>query len=210
MENFIFFLKQGFSHISDMNAYDHILFISALAAMYSIRQWKHLLFLVTAFTIGHSVALALATFEIVSVNSSGVEFLIPVTIIATCIWNLYQIWFKEGIEDEEKEMFHVEHFGKFNYGVVTFFGLIHGMGFSNYLRFILASDEGIFVPLLAFNIGLEFGQILILLVVLALNFVVLDIIKAEQKYWASVLSFTIILISIPILIDTANAFFAES
>lgn len=211
MDNFIFFLKQGLSHISDIGAYDHILFISALAALHRVRQWKNLLLLVTAFTIGHSVALALATFEVVNVNSAFVEFLIPVTIIATCIWNFYQIWrnSEDGAEEETPtEMFHVEHSNKFSYGLIAFFGLIHGLGFSNYLRFILASDEGIFMPLLAFNLGLEFGQILILTLVLALNFVLLDIIKVEQKSWSSFLSFTIILVSIPILLETGKALFS--
>lgn len=229
MDNFIFFLKQGLSHISDIVAYDHILFISALAAFYSIRQWKKLLFLVTAFTIGHSIALALATFEMVQVNSAAVEFLIPVTIIATCLYNLYQLWLMEAPEendvprgtsddldyvemskDQSTKMFHVEHSSKFSYGVITFFGLIHGLGFSNYLRFILASDEGIFMPLLAFNLGLELGQILILSLVLALNFVLLEVIKVEQKIWSGFLSLTIILISLPILLETGRALFFES
>lgn len=210
MTNFIFYLQQGLNHISDLGAYDHILFIVSLAAIYSIKQWKPLLLLVTAFTIGHSVALALATFEIVNINSALVEFLIPVSIILTCIWNLVQLHYtKNRRVEEQKKVFHVEHFSKTSYSIVIFFGLIHGLGFSNFLRFMLASDETIFTPLLAFNLGLEFGQILILTITLVINFVFLDLLKVSQKTWASIVSISVILISIPIAKDTAFALFLE-
>ena len=218
MDNFSFFFNQGLSHISDIGAYDHILFIVALAALFSVKQWKALLILVTAFTIGHSIALALATFEVVKANSALVEFLIPMSIILTCIWNLIQL--KKAVSSGDRVgeevildsaeaaiKFHVEPNDKFKYGVVTFFGIIHGLGFSNYLRFILTSEEGIFTPLLAFNIGLEVGQILILAVALIINFIFLELIKIPAKYWVSFVSILVIMISIPIAMETGQALF---
>ena len=216
MNDFIFFFKQGLSHISDLGAYDHILFIVALAAAYHIKNGKKLLFLVTAFTIGHSIALALATLKIIKVNSSLIEFLIPVTIVATCISTIIQqIKSKPSpsletkIDDySQKERFHVEQ-NPFNYVIIISFGIIHGLGFSSYLRFILSENESMFTPLLSFNLGLELGQIFILTIALIINFVLLRYFKFSQKYLPIILSILIIIISIPILLETGNALFFE-
>jgi ABC-type antimicrobial peptide transport system permease subunit len=211
MDNFYFFLKQGLSHILDTSAIDHILFIIALAILYHIKEWKQLLVLITAFTIGHSMALGLATFEAIKANTSIVEFLIPLSIIVTCIWNGIQLnsTYLQKKKLKNHQVFHVEHFSRLKYGIVLFFGLIHGLGFSNYLRFILDSDEGILIPLLAFNIGLEIGQILIVSIVLIINFVLLDLLKIQKKQWASLASFIVILLSIPIAIETGKSLFIE-
>jgi hypothetical protein len=216
MNDFIFFFKQGLSHISDLGAYDHILFIAALAAAYQIKNIKKLLLLVTAFTIGHSIALALATLKVVSVNSSLIEFLIPVTIIATCIATIIQkaksnaSLFEETkiLDYLENKRFHVEQ-NPFNYVIIVGFGIIHGLGFSSYLRFILSENESIFTPLLAFNLGLELGQIFILTIALIINFVLLSYVKISQRYSPILISILIILISIPILLETGNALFFE-
>ncbi len=216
MNDFIFFFKQGLSHISDLGAYDHILFIAALAAAYTIRNAKKLILLVTAFTIGHSIALALATLELVKINSSLIEFLIPVTIIATCLITIFRKKDQLQINTEttkiedsvQKGMFHVEQ-STLNYIIITAFGIIHGLGFSNYLRFILSKNESLFTPLLAFNIGLEVGQILILAIALIINFVLLKYAKIPQKYLPIILSVIIIAITIPILWETGQALFLQ-
>lgn len=216
MNDFIFFFKQGLSHISDLGAYDHILFIAALAAAYHIKNGKKLLLLVTAFTIGHSIALALATLKIITVNSSLIEFLIPVTIIATCVTTIIQQIKSDSppsektkvLDSSEKEGFPVEQ-NPFNYVIIIGFGIIHGLGFSNYLRFILSESESIFTPLLAFNLGLELGQIFILTIALIINFVFLSYFKFSQKSLPIFLSILIITISIPILLETGNALFFE-
>jgi hypothetical protein len=226
MSSSIYFLLEGLSHISDLGAYDHILFIAALAALYQFRDWKSLLGLVTAFTIGHSIALALATFQLLNIPSELVEFLIPVTIIITCISNLFAIKKKEAFHVEhnstlDNNMFHVEQsqnktptqqdiLTKINgqtYLISTIFGLIHGVGFSNYLRFMLAREETITIPLLMFNLGLEFGQIIILFAILILNFVSLKILGMTQKTWTIGISILILLSSIPILSETSKALF---
>lgn len=222
MDNFSFFFTQGLSHISDLGAYDHILFIVALAALSSLKNWKTLFFSVTAFTIGHSIALALATFRLVKLNTEVVEFLIPVSIIITCCWNIVQVFQAKknssalsGLSSnmldttDQNKMFYVEH-TLLHHSIIILFGLIHGLGFSNFLRFILSEDEGIFTPLLAFNIGLEVGQILILAIALIINFVFLRLIKIPYKYWATFVSLLVILISIPILLETMLSLFTDS
>jgi hypothetical protein len=216
MNDFIFFFKQGLSHISDLGAYDHILFIAALAAAYHIKNGKNLILLVTAFTVGHSIALALATLKIVNVNSGLIEFLIPVTIIATCFATIIQkikpkIAPPEStkvVDSSQKEVFHVEQ-KLFTYLIIIGFGIIHGLGFSSYLRFILSENESLFTPLLAFNLGLELGQIFILTIALIINFVLLRYFKISQKTLPIIISILIIIISIPILLDTGNALFFE-
>jgi len=196
MDNFSFFIQQGLSHITDINAYDHILFIIALAAAYDFKAWKKTFFLVTGFTIGHSLALALATLELVKINSAVVEFLIPVSIIATCIWNCFSPLKKEKKAENS-----------FIYLIITFFGLIHGLGFSNYLRFMLTSEDTLFVPLLAFNVGLEIGQLAILAIALMINFVFLELLKIKQQYWSFIVSLIVMGISLPILFETSKALF---
>jgi hypothetical protein len=222
MQDFSFFFQQGLSHISDPNAYDHILFIVALAALHSLSNWRSLLYLVTAFTIGHSLALALATFRVVQTNIALVEFLIPLSIIGTCIWNVFRVVqaTQQGTVDEEEEHILDDELTKpmkllavrrssLIYTIVIAFGLIHGLGFSNYLRFLLSEGESIFVPLLGFNVGLELGQILILIVALLINFVFLDLARISFRIWAVLVSFLVFCLSVPLAIETGTALFAS-
>jgi hypothetical protein len=185
MSEFALYLKLGFEHISDLKGYDHIVFIVALCAVYTLRQWKHLLWLVTAFTIGHSITLALATLNIVSVDSDLVEFLIPVTILIASLIDLLEGNLGSGKGPLESK----GTIGwKTKYGLALSFGLIHGLGFSNFLRSILGAEESIVLPLFAFNVGLEIGQIAILLVVLILAFAIVRLTPLTNRNWAIVLS----------------------
>lgn len=150
------FFELGIRHIMDLHAYDHMLFIAVLVAPYAPGEWRKILVLVTAFTIGHSISLALATLDIVSANMSIIEFLIPVTILITAIINFFP---------SKKP-----RFAKWAPALlVTFFGLIHGLGFSSYLSQLLGSSGNIAVPLLAFNLGVEAGQIAIVFIFLAVG-----------------------------------------
>ena len=164
------YLNLGFEHISDINAYDHILFITALCAVYRISEWKNILILVTAFTIGHSITLALSALKIIGFPSDVIEFLIPVTIIITALYNVLKP------QGEVRRIM-------LNYFLALFFGLIHGLGFSNYFRALLGKEENIVQPLLAFNIGVELGQLAIVAVILAVSYVVMDLFKARQREW---------------------------
>jgi hypothetical protein len=178
MSEFALYFGLGKDHILDYaNGYDHILFVLALCAIYLISDWKKILILVTAFTIGHSITLALATFRIISVRSEWVEFLIPLTIFITGISNLFRR--SESISENRIQA---------NYFFALFFGLIHGMGFSNYLRALLGKDSSIITQLLAFNIGLEAGQIIVVAMFLSLGFLLVNLLGANRKHWKLVVS----------------------
>ncbi|MEL7006676.1 MAG: HupE/UreJ family protein, partial [Bacteroidota bacterium] len=146
MSEFSLYYSLGLDHILDVNGYDHILFVIALSSLYQLKQWRPVLVMVTSFTLGHSVTLALATLKLITIDSALVEFLIPVTILITSISNLIA----KGGKDK----------AGINAIYAGVFGLIHGMGFSNYLRGLLGEEESILLPLFAFNIGLEVGQII--------------------------------------------------
>ena len=155
MQDIGFYFKLGWEHIISKDALDHQLFIAALVAIYLMKDWKQVLILVTAFTIGHSLTLALSVLDVIRFNSKWVEFLIPLTIVITAVSNLFQKKFTA------KSI-------RINYFLALFFGLVHGMGFANSIRFMLASDQSIGWSLLGFNIGLEVGQIVVVTVLLIL------------------------------------------
>lgn len=183
MSDFATYLRLGFQHITDLNGYDHILFVVALCAMYRPRDWRQVLILVTAFTVGHSITLALATLRLFSYRTDFIEFLIPVTILATAIANFF---YKEP-EGRLRKTAAVPA-PRVRYAMALLFGLIHGLGFSNYLRSLLGREASIVQPLLAFNVGLELGQLLIVAVVLALTFLVVDVGKTKKHDWKLILS----------------------
>lgn len=191
MGEFELYFGLGRDHILDYaNGYDHILFVLALCAVYTTQDWKRILILVTAFTIGHSVTLALATLKVISVNTALIEFLIPVTILITAVVNL----FGGGRSDQKKSL-------QASYGLTLFFGLIHGMGFSNYLRAILGKSSGIVLQLFAFNVGLEFGQIIIVGIFMGITFIVLDLLRASRRHWTIVLSSVIGIMALILIKD---------
>ena len=177
MSEFELYFGLGKDHILDYkNGYDHILFVIALCSVYLIRDWKKILILVTAFTIGHSITLALATLEIVSVNQNLIEFLITLTIFITAVSNIFR-----STEVSERTTY-------INYGYALFFGLIHGLGFSNYLRSILGKDKSIVTQLLAFNLGLELGQIIIVGIFLIAAFLLVDLFTVNRRDWKLVIA----------------------
>ncbi|MFY1046888.1 HupE/UreJ family protein [Chryseobacterium sp. GP-SGM7] len=170
MQDFLFYLNLGWEHIISLDALDHQLFVLALIAIYSYSDWKKILVLVTAFTIGHSVTLALSILDIVRVPSAWVEFLIPLTIVLTALGNIL-------LKNKKQSQ------NKTNYYLALFFGLIHGLGFANTARVMIAKSQSIAVPLLGFNIGLEVGQIVIVIIILVLLFILLNIFKVNKKDW---------------------------
>jgi len=194
---FYTYLELGFYHISDIKAYDHILFIVALCAIYSFSEWKRVLILVTAFTIGHSLTLALATLDLVRFPSKIVEFLIPVTIFLTALFNLRQ-------RDRTLELNASQKSVNLNYILALFFGLIHGMGFSNFLRSsLMPGRESNFIKqLFAFNVGIELGQIMIVFMILSLSFLALNIMKVNRRDWTMLISGAAMGISVILMIET--------
>ena len=171
MHPFQFYLKLGFNHIANFNGYDHILFLVVLCAVYQLKQWKKIIILVTAFTIGHSITLFLVSFDIFSIPSRYVKLLIPITIMITSLHNIRSI---EKIKNSNMSK---------NYFLALFFGLIHGMDFSNYFKALIISPEEIIIPLLAFNIGLEIGQFLIVFFIVLISYVFLSVLKIKYYSW---------------------------
>ncbi len=190
MSEFALYFGLGRDHILDAEGYDHILFVLALCAVYLIRDWKKILILVTAFTIGHSITLALATMSVVNFASETIEFLIPLTIFITAGANLFK-------NDSAASKFPVH----INYLFALFFGLIHGLGFSNYLRALLGKSENIMSPLFAFNVGLELGQIIVVVLFLGISFVLVDLLKVSRRDLRLVLSAAIAGIALVLMKD---------
>ncbi|MEO5967572.1 MAG: HupE/UreJ family protein [Ferruginibacter sp.] len=174
MNDFKLYFETGWTHIISADAIDHILFIIALAAIYSLNHLKQVLILVTAFTIGHSLTLALSVNNIISFNSVWVEFLIPATIVITASFNILS---KKNI-----------HYAV-NYILALLFGLIHGMGFASTIKFMLAKDQSIALPLLSFNLGIEAGQIVLVAIILLLQFIFVQKIRIKEKVWIKTVSF---------------------
>ncbi len=170
MQDFLFYLKLGWEHIISLDALDHQLFILALVAIFSFRDYKQVLILVTAFTIGHSVTLALSVLDVFRMSSTWIEFLIPLTIVITAFDNIL-------MSNRQQNLM------KINYLLALFFGLIHGMGFANIARVAIAKEQSIFLPLLGFNIGLELGQILVVFIFLGIGFLITSIFKVAKRDW---------------------------
>ena len=193
MNEFQLYFGLGKDHILDYaNGYDHILFVIALCALYQMRDWKQVLVLVTAFTIGHSITLALSTLDIITVRAELIEFLIPVTIFITAASNIFK-----------REDNFSGRAVQINYFYAALFGLIHGMGFSNYLRSILGRDESIISQLLAFNLGLEFGQIIIVAIFLIASFILVDLFGVSRRDWKLVISSAVAGIALILVKDKA-------
>ena len=175
MNEFSFYFPIGWEHIISLEAMDHLLFIMALAALYVWTDWKKVLILVTAFTIGHSVTLVLSVLDLIRLNNDWIEFFIPVTIMITAFMNRFP---------KSKS----QHGRIITYWLALFFGFIHGMGFANSIRFMLAQDQSLGWGLLGFNFGLEAGQLVVVIILLSLNQLIISKTKITAKDWTFLLS----------------------
>jgi len=198
---FELYLKLGFGHLLDIQAYDHLLFIIALTISYRPREWKKLLILVTAFTIGHSVTLALAVLNIIKFSPTVIEWLIPITILLTAVFNFYR-----PLPQQETASSNTSITQKIKYFSALGFGLIHGMGFSNFLRAtLMPGEEGqLGLQLLAFNIGIELGQLIIVAIIILINFFILNILSINRKWWIRSVSLGIIAMTMWIMYGLWN------
>jgi len=173
------YFELGLQHILDLAGYDHILFVIALCCTYFVADWRKVIVLVTAFTIGHSLTLALSVFNLIRVDTALIEFLIPITIVVTAFSN---------IAARRSRRRRKTNTDWLTYGYALFFGLIHGLGFSNYLRSLLGKESSITGPLFAFNIGLELGQLVVVFIVLILSFIATTIFSVSKRDWTFFLS----------------------
>ena len=195
MSEFLTFAQLGFRHIVDVEAMDHILFLIALAAIYRFRDLKKVLWVITAFTIGHSVTLALAVTGILTLPSSIIEFLIPVTIVATGIENLV-------VRDRE----HAIWGGRYRPVFAGVFGLVHGAGFANYLKALFV--DHLAMPLFGFNVGIEAGQVVVLAAI-AVTFAGVDYaiqrIRRPDASWHPLRARVVAISSLVVLVGSAWA-----
>lgn len=190
MNPFELYFKLGLQHILDIQGYDHILFVLALCAVYIPRDWRKIVILITAFTIGHSLTLALATFKVIEIRSDIIEFFIPVTIAITALVTILKPKPSSGRNIQ------------LNYILALSFGLIHGLGFSNYLRELLGKEAIIWKPLLAFNLGLEAGQLVIVAVYLLITSVLVGIAGVNRKEWTLVVASMVLGVSLMLMLET--------
>jgi len=192
MSEFLVYFNIGLKHVLDSAAYDHILFLMALVVPYAFKDWKKVLVLVTLFTLGHTLALLLSVFEVLQIKAQLVEFLIPITILITAGYHL----FTAGKPAKKERISFVEI-------VTLFFGIIHGLGFSNYFKTILpgnATDK--LLPLLEFALGIEAAQLIVVLAVLLLAYILQTFFRFSKRDWALVLSGCIIGVVLPMLIES--------
>ena len=180
----------GLDHVLDFSAYDHILFLSALAVPFTFRNWKMVVFLATVFTMTHCLSLFLSVYGLVVMDVGLIEFLIPVTILCTALFNLIYLRTAEGkwVWPHALE--------------TAFFGLVHGFGFSNFFKMLIAGEDQMALPLLGFAGGIELAQVLIVLCMLLVGYVFQSIFKVKRPVFVTVAPILIVLITIPMLIGT--------
>lgn len=191
MQDFLFYVQLGLEHVLDPKAYDHILFLAALAVPFTFRTWKHVVLLATIFTIAHCTSLALSAYGVYTPDVPLIEFLIPVTIALTALYNLYQVLLKR---DYINLSFHLL--------ATAFFGLVHGFGFSNYFNLLMAEEEHKLGPLLGFAAGIELSQVTIIFVVLGIAYLFQTILKLKATLFVGITSILILAITIPMLLET--------
>lgn len=188
MSDFWLYFNLGLHHVLDWKAYDHILFLIVLCAAYTFSSWKRLLILVSLFTLGHTISLFLASFNVVSVSGRVIEFLIPITILVTALFNLFTA-------GNEKKM---EKMGIL-YIVTIFFGLIHGLGFASFFHALNTGDQ--ILPLLEFALGIEAAQIIVVFILLIIAFIFQTVFRFNKRDWVLVLSSLVIGMVIPMVIN---------
>lgn len=179
MSLFTTYLQLGFLHICSWQATDHLTFLLALCAPYALADWRRVVALVTSFTVGHSITLALATLGIMGVNAPIIEALIPVTIILTALVNMR----RAGPALDRRSRRETSVLWAAPNALAAAFGLIHGLGFSNYLRALLGAKSRPVAELLSFNLGVELGQLLVVSVILLLGFVLLRGLGVARRDW---------------------------
>ncbi len=189
MDEFLLYIKMGLNHVLDFTAYDHILFLIVLAVIFEFHQLKKVLWLITLFTIGHSLTLALSAYGVLKVDVKIVEFLIPVTIFITGVVNIFNLGRKTSNKDNINLIF------------ALFFGLIHGLGFSNYFRMMIGREEDKLMPLIEFALGIEISQVIIVLGILIIGSLMQSIFKVSKRDWVMVTSSIVIGFVIPMMIE---------
>jgi hypothetical protein len=192
MSDFWLYFNIGLHHVLDIHAYDHVMFLMALTVPYTFKDWKNIVLLVSLFTVGHTTALIMSVYGVLKVNSTYIEFLIPITILATAVYNLFNSGKK------------ASNTGNVNFIAFTtlFFGLIHGLGFSNYFKIIIDKGDSKLLPLLEFALGIEGAQLIVVLTVLSLSFVLQRFGKLNKHDWILITSAFVAGVVVPMIMES--------
>lgn len=191
MSDFELYFNMGLRHVLDINAYDHVLFLIVLTVPYIFKDWKNVLLLVTLFTIGHTLSLILSVFGVITVNAGIVEFLIPITIFITALYNIFKASRKSASKN-----------GNINFIAITtlFFGVIHGLGFSNYFKIVVdKNSKDKLMPLLEFALGIETAQVIVVLIVLIISYVLQEFFRLSKRDWILVMSAFVAGVVVPMI-----------
>ena len=191
LDNFWFHVEYGINHVLDINAYDHVLFLIVLTVPYLFKDWKRVLLLVSLFTLGHTLSLVLAAYNVVSVNGQLVEFLIPVTILIVALFNVFTAG-----KGAQKERVGVLFFS------TLFFGLIHGLGFAREFQILVGRADNKFVTLIEFALGIEIAQLIIVFIVLFLGYVMQTVFRFTKRDWIMVVSAIVVGLVIPMILGS--------
>ncbi|MBL4745426.1 MAG: HupE/UreJ family protein [Flavobacteriaceae bacterium] len=191
MDQLLFYIKEGFYHVLDWRAYDHILFLIVLCVVYTFDSLKRVFLLISLFTIGHTFSLILATYGVLTIKASVVEFLIPITIFITAWINI--ITLKTSSRNSGVNL---------NLFLALFFGLIHGLGFSRGFKMLVGREDDLFLPLLEFALGIEFAQLIVTFIILLLGFVFCSFLRFSKRDWVLVSSAIVVGLVIPMLLNS--------
>ncbi|WP_147677255.1 HupE/UreJ family protein [Algibacter pacificus] len=191
LENFWFNVEYGINHVLDINAYDHVLFLIVLTIAYTFRDWKRVFFLVSIFTLGHTLSLVLASYNVISVNGIIVEFLIPVSILLTAIFNVFTAG--KGPQKSKVGVLFL---------ITLAFGLIHGLGFAREFKMLLGDTDNKVLLLLEFALGIELAQVIIVFAVLFLGYISQTIFRFSKRDWVMVVSAIVIGLVIPMIMNS--------
>lgn len=190
LDNFLFNVKHGINHVLDIHAYDHILFLIVLSIPFVFKDWKRVIVLVTVFTLGHTLSLILATYNVVRINSQIVEFLIPITILIVAVYNIFTAG--KGPQKEKIGLLFI---------TTLFFGLIHGLGFAREFEKLQKPSDNKFILLLEFALGIEIAQIIIVFLVLFISYVVQTIFRFTKRDWVMIISAIVVGLTIPMILN---------
>ncbi|TRW22379.1 HupE/UreJ family protein [Flavobacterium zepuense] len=192
MPEFWLYFRIGLTHVLNLGGYDHVMFLMALTVPYTFKDWRNVLVLATLFTVGHTISLILAVYGVVHIDSTFVEFLIPITILITALYNIIK-WSKKAAKDSN-----------INFIALTtlFFGVIHGLGFSNYFKIIIGGTDSKLAPLLEFAMGIEAAQLAVVFTVLVLSFILQGFFKVQRRDWLLVTSAFVAGVVVPMIIES--------
>jgi hypothetical protein len=191
LENFWFNVEYGINHVLDINAYDHVLFLTVLTVPYLFKDWKRVLLLVTMFTLGHTLSLVLAAYNVVDVNGVIVEFLIPITILISALYNVFTAG--KGAQKGKVGILFL---------ATLFFGLVHGLGFAREFKMLLGANDNKILLLLEFALGIELAQVIIVFIVLFLGYLIQTIFRFSKRDWVLVISSVVVGLVIPMILNS--------